>query len=61
MIDKPSSFIAPAEHLRLNCGPNAVYVVGTVVYSVLFLESLSESMYRPSLRYKPLSYWIRKN
>ncbi|CCE86837.1 Piso0_005351 [Millerozyma farinosa CBS 7064] len=29
MIDKPNSFIAAAEHLRLNCGAKAVYVVGT--------------------------------
>lgn len=29
MIDKPSSFIAAAEHLRLNCGAKSVYVVGT--------------------------------
>lgn len=43
MIDKPSSFIAAAEHLRLNCGAKAVYVVGTHgVFSDLCLESLSE-------------------
>ncbi|KAG7195971.1 ribose-phosphate pyrophosphokinase 1 [Scheffersomyces spartinae] len=29
MIDKPSSFIAAAEHLRMNCGAKSVYVVGT--------------------------------
>ncbi|ODV81561.1 phosphoribosyl pyrophosphokinase [Suhomyces tanzawaensis NRRL Y-17324] len=44
MIDKPSSFIAAAEHLRLNCGAKAVYVVGTHgVFSDLCLESLTES------------------
>lgn len=29
MIDKPNSFIAAAEHLKRNCGANAVYVLGT--------------------------------
>lgn len=29
MIDKPASFIAAAEHLRLNCGANLVYLVST--------------------------------
>lgn len=44
MIDKPSSFIAAAEHLRLNCGAKAVYVVGTHgIFSDKCLESLSES------------------
>ncbi|KAK6458740.1 ribose-phosphate pyrophosphokinase [Scheffersomyces xylosifermentans] len=44
MIDKPSSFIAAAEHLRLNCGAKAVYVVGTHgVFSDKCLESLFES------------------
>jgi len=44
MIDKPSSFIAAAEHLRLNCGAKAVYVVGTHgVFSDLCLETLTES------------------
>lgn len=44
MIDKPSSFIAAAEHLRLNCGAKAVYVVGTHgVFSDLCLEELTNS------------------
>lgn len=44
MIDKPSSFIAAAEHLRLNCGAKAVYVVGTHgIFSDSCLESLNES------------------
>ncbi|CAH6722193.1 ribose-phosphate pyrophosphokinase 1 [[Candida] jaroonii] len=29
MIDKPNSFIAAAEHLKRNCGANAVYILGT--------------------------------
>lgn len=44
MIDKPNSFIAAAEHLRLNCGAKAVYVIGTHgIFSDSCLESLSES------------------
>lgn len=44
MIDKPSSFIAAAEHLRLNCGAKAVYVVGTHgVFSDQCLEELNAS------------------
>lgn len=44
MIDKPNSFIAAAEHLRLNCGAKAVYVVATHgVFNDLCLESLTES------------------
>lgn len=29
MIDKPNSFIAAAEHLRMNCGAKSVYILGT--------------------------------
>lgn len=44
MIDKPSSFIAAAEHLRLNCGAKAVYVVGTHgIFSDDCLEELNSS------------------
>ncbi|CAN3352717.1 ribose-phosphate pyrophosphokinase 1 [Diutina catenulata] len=44
MIDKPTSFIAAAEHLRLNCGARAVYVVGTHgVFSGHCLDDLVES------------------
>lgn len=44
MIDKPSSFIAAAEHLRLNCGAKSVYVVGTHgVFSDECLEALNAS------------------
>lgn len=44
MIDKPNSFIAAAEHLRLNCGAKAVYVVGTHgVFSDQCLEELNDS------------------
>lgn len=44
MIDKPLSFIAAAEHLRLNCGAKAVYVVGTHgVFSDGCLEELTAS------------------
>lgn len=44
MIDKPNSFIAAAEHLRLNCGAKAVYVVGTHgVFSDTCLEELTAS------------------
>lgn len=44
MIDKPNSFIAAAEHLRLNCGAKAVYVVGTHgVFSDNCLETLNAS------------------
>ncbi|KAI5964057.1 uncharacterized protein KGF55_001999 [Candida pseudojiufengensis] len=44
MIDKPNSFIAAAEHLRLNCGAKAVYVVGTHgIFTDNCLEKLTES------------------
>lgn len=44
MIDKPNSFIAAAEHLRLNCGAKAVYVLGTHgVFSDKCLETLNDS------------------
>ncbi|CAI5760078.1 unnamed protein product [Candida verbasci] len=44
MIDKPNSFIAAAEHLRLNCGAKAVYVIGTHgLFTDHCLESLCES------------------
>lgn len=44
MIDKPQLFIAAAEHLRLNCGAKAVYVVGTHgVFSDRCLEELNGS------------------
>lgn len=44
MIDKPNSFIAAAEHLRLNCGAKAVYVLGTHgVFSDNCLEALNGS------------------
>lgn len=44
MIDKPNSFIAAAEHLRLNCGAKAVYVVGTHgIFSDGCLEALNDS------------------
>ncbi|QRG39058.1 hypothetical protein FDK38_003480 [Candidozyma auris] len=44
MIDKPNSFIAAAEHLRLNCGARAVYVVGTHgLFSDKCLEELNAS------------------
>lgn len=29
MIDKPTSFIAAAEHLRMNCGAKSIYILGT--------------------------------
>lgn len=44
MIDKPNLFIAAAEHLRLNCGAKAVYVVGTHgVFSDKCLDELNAS------------------
>lgn len=44
MIDKPNLFIAAAEHLRLNCGAKAVYVLGTHgVFSHTCLEELNDS------------------
>lgn len=44
MIDKPNSFIAAAEHLRLNCGAKAVYVLGTHgVFTDNCLEALNDS------------------
>lgn len=46
MIDRPESFIAAAEHCRLNCGAKDVYVVATHgVFSNNSLEMLSESPY----------------
>lgn len=46
MIDKPNSFIAAAEHLRLNCGAKAVHVVGTHgVFSDGCLETLNGSRF----------------
>lgn len=43
MIDKPTSFVAAAEHLRLNCGAKAVYVLGTHgVFSGNCLQVLTE-------------------
>jgi len=44
MIDKPNSFISAAEHLRLNCGAKAVYVLGTHgVFTDNCLEALNAS------------------
>lgn len=44
MIDKPNSFIAAAEHLRLNCGAKSVYVLGTHgIFSDTCLEELNDS------------------
>ena len=44
MVDKPNSFISAAEHLRMNCGAKAVYVVGTHgVFSDGCLEALDAS------------------
>ncbi|CUM64805.1 uncharacterized protein PRCAT00002418001 [Priceomyces carsonii] len=44
MIDKPNSFISAAEHLRLNCGAKAVYVLGTHgIFSDDCLEALNGS------------------
>ncbi|EGW31919.1 uncharacterized protein SPAPADRAFT_61022 [Spathaspora passalidarum NRRL Y-27907] len=44
MIDKPTSFIAAAEHLRLNCGAKAVYLIATHgVFNDSCLETLTES------------------
>ncbi|RLV90822.1 Ribose-phosphate pyrophosphokinase 1 [Spathaspora sp. JA1] len=44
MIDKPTSFISAAEHLRLNCGASAVYVIATHgVFNDQCLETLTES------------------
>jgi ribose-phosphate pyrophosphokinase len=46
MIDRPSSFIAAAEHCRLNCGAKDVYIVGTHgVFSDGSLEALTDSPY----------------
>lgn len=46
MIDKAGLFIAAAEHLRLNCGAKAVYVVGTHgVFSDLCLKELTASKF----------------
>lgn len=44
MIDKPNSFVAAAEHCRLNCGAKQVYVIATHgVFSNNCLEKLHES------------------
>lgn len=46
MIDRPESFIAAAEHCRLNCGAKDVYIIATHgVFSNDSLEMLSESPY----------------
>lgn len=43
MIDRPSSFIAAAEHCRLNCGAKCVYIVATHgIFSNGSLEALNE-------------------
>lgn len=43
MIDKPNSFVAAAEHLRMNCGANAVYVLGTHgIFNDQCLETLND-------------------
>lgn len=43
MIDRPGSFIAAAEHCRLNCGAKCVYVVATHgIFSNGSLEALNE-------------------
>jgi ribose-phosphate pyrophosphokinase len=43
MIDRPGSFVAAAEHCRLNCGAASVYVVATHgVFSHGSLEALTE-------------------
>lgn len=44
MIDRPSSFIAAAEHCRLNCGAKSVYIVATHgIFSEGSLETLTAS------------------
>ncbi|GMM35346.1 ribose phosphate diphosphokinase subunit [Saccharomycopsis crataegensis] len=44
MIDKPNSFIAAAEHCRLNCGASSVIVIATHgVFSNNCLEKLNDS------------------
>ncbi|EGV63588.1 PRTase-like protein [Yamadazyma tenuis ATCC 10573] len=44
MIDKPGSFIAAAEHLRMNCGAKSVYILGTHgLFQDKCLETLNES------------------
>ncbi|ANZ74645.1 BA75_01553T0 [Komagataella pastoris] len=46
MIDKPNSFIAAAEHLRLNCGANSCYLVATHgIFSDNCLEILNDCAY----------------
>lgn len=46
MIDKHTSFIAAAEHLRMNCGANACYIVATHgIFANDCLERLSECKY----------------
>ncbi|GMF12895.1 unnamed protein product [Ambrosiozyma monospora] len=46
MIDKHATFIAAAEHLRLNCGAKQCYVVATHgIFSNDCLERLEECKY----------------
>lgn len=46
MIDKHASFIAAAEHLRMNCGANSCYIVATHgIFANDCLETLSECPY----------------
>lgn len=46
MIDKHTSFVAAAEHLRMNCGANACYIVGTHgTFNNSCLERLEECPY----------------
>lgn len=46
MIDKHTSFIAAAEHLRMNCGANSCYIVATHgIFNNDCLERLNECPY----------------
>ncbi|ODQ82932.1 hypothetical protein BABINDRAFT_159416 [Babjeviella inositovora NRRL Y-12698] len=46
LIDKPNSFIAAAEHLRLNCGAKKVYLTATHgIFSDSCLEALTSCKY----------------
>lgn len=46
MIDKHTSFIAAAEHLRMNCGANSCYIVATHgIFNTDCLERLNECPY----------------
>lgn len=46
MIDKHTSFIAAAEHLRMNCGANSCYIVATHgIFNNECLERLNECPY----------------